>query len=213
VEILARWGQAGLDGLVNNAGVFTFWQTLTEEGFEMQWALNHLAPFLLTHELLPALRRAPQAKVVTVSSGSHYRTRLNWKDIQLLRRYNPLRAYKQTKLANVLFSTELNRRLGADSSIRAYAADPGLVNTDMGAKINSRLARWFWAYRRRLGIPVEESAAGIATLILDHTIDPSDEVYWKHGQPKPPNPYALDPEAGRRLWEISAQMCGIPTEV
>ncbi len=99
-----------LDGLINNAGTFTYWMTLTPEGFEMQWAVNHLAPFLLTHALLPLLQAAPAARVVTVSSGSHYNTRLKWNDIQLRRGYNCLLAYKQTKLANVLFTAELNRQ-------------------------------------------------------------------------------------------------------
>lgn len=208
-EILGRWGAEWLDGLVNNAGTFTFWQTLTPEGFETQWAVNHLAPFLLTNELLPRLAAAPQARVVTVSSGSHYRTRLDWEDIQLLRRYQPLRAYEQTKLANVLFTAELNRRLGPGSSVQAFAADPGLVKTDIGGKTRSRLAGWIWRLRRRGGISAEKSAVGIAELLLDPAKDIADGIYWKHGNPKVPNPYALEPAVGRRLWDLSNRMCGL----
>jgi NAD(P)-dependent dehydrogenase (short-subunit alcohol dehydrogenase family) len=203
------WGASGIRGLVNNAGTFTFWQTLTSEGFEMQWAVNHLSHFLLTHELLPLLSRVQGARVVTVSSGSHYGTRLNWDDLQLMRKYNPLRAYKQTKLANVIFTAELNRRLGEHSPVRAFAADPGLVDTDIGDKSGSGLARFIWSWRRRGGLKAGESAAGIVKLILKPEVVDPDAVYWKHGRPKKPNPWALDPEAGWRLWELSARMCGV----
>jgi len=207
---LAAWETTSLDGLVNNAGTFTFWQTLTAEGFEMQWAVNHLAPFLLTHELLPLLKTAAASRVVTVSSGAHYRIRkLNWDDIQLRKAYNPLKAYKQTKLANVLFTVELNRRLGERSTVRAFAADPGLVNTKIGLKGNPGLARWIWNCRRQKGIAPEESAQGVVFLVSDPTVSSSPEIYWKHGTPQPPNPYALDAGAGRRLWELSAKMCGL----
>jgi NAD(P)-dependent dehydrogenase (short-subunit alcohol dehydrogenase family) len=210
---IEAWEQPGLRGLVNNAGVFPFWQTLTSEGFDMQWAVNHLSHFLLTYELMPALMQAANARVVTVSSGSHYGARLNWDDLQLMRRYNPLRAYKQTKLANVIFTAELNRRLGKDNSIRTFAADPGLVDTDIGAKAGSGLARWIWSLRRRGGIKPEESAKGIVKLLLEPDLCDENALYWKHGHPKQPNPYALDPEAGWRLWELSARMCGVPASL
>jgi retinol dehydrogenase 12 len=199
-----------LDGLINNAGAFTFTRRVTEDGFELQWAVNHLAPFVLTHALLPLLRAAPTARVVTVSSGSHYHTRLRWWDLQLHFFYNGLLAYKQTKLCNVLFSAELNRRLGADRSVRAFAADPGLVNTEMGFKYNPPLVRWIWELRRRRGILPAESARGVIFLATEPSIQNSNEVYWKHSRPKPPNPFALSPRAGARLWEISARMCGLP---
>ena len=198
-----------LDGLINDAGMFTYWMTLTPEGFEMQWAVNHLAPFLLTHELLPLLKAAPAGRLVTVSSGSHYNTRLKWNDLQLRRGYNCLLAYKQTKLANVLFTTELNRRLGSKSTLRAFAADPGLVFTEMGFKGNPGLVRWIWKLRRRSGVTPQESAMGVVYLATEPTIQNSSEIYWKDCHPKSPNPYALDEDAARRLWNLSEQMCGI----
>lgn len=210
-EQMSGWDVKALDGLLNNAGTVPFWQTLTAEGFDTQWAVNHLAPFLLTLQFLPLLRAAPTARVVTVSSGSHYGTKLKWDDIQLLRHYSALRAYNQTKLCNVLFSAELDRRLDG-SSVRAFAADPGLVNTQIGLKSNSFLARWVWDIRRRGGISAEESARGIVYLLTEPSIQDAREVYWKHGKPKAPNPFALDEAAARRLWNLSAQMCGIESE-
>ena len=207
-KLLDDWGEDGLDGLINNAGTFTYWQKLTAEGFETQWAVNHLAPFLLTNLLLPLLEKKSNARVITVSSGSHYNAKLNWTDIQGTGRYNPLRSYKHTKLANVLFTAELNRRLGSGSSIRAYAADPGLVNTGIGEKTQSRLAKQIWIQRRKKGIPAAASAAGIIQL-LDDDLEDRSAIYWKHGKSKKPNPFALDKDHGWRLWEISAKMTGL----
>jgi retinol dehydrogenase 12 len=208
-EALAGRGQTRLDGLVNNAGAFTYWLTLTAEGFEMQWAVNHLAPFLLTHELLPLLEAAPAARVVTVSSGSHYQGRIHWEDVQLFRRYNCLRAYEQSKLANVLFSAEFNRRRGSGSSVRAYAADPGLVNTDIGWKGTPPVVQWIWSIRRRGGVTPEDAARGIVFLLADPAARNSDSIYWKDSQPIPPSRLAGDAGEAGRLWNLSRRMCGM----
>ena len=208
-QALSIWGGSWLDVLINNAATVPFWQTFTPEGFDMQWAVNHLAPFLLTQHLLPLLKASPQGRVVTVSSGSHYGAKLNWGDIQLRQHYNPLQAYNQTKLANVLFTVELDRRLRADSNARAFAADPGLVNTEIGMKSNSFIARWIWNLRRRGGMTAEESAKGIVYLATEPSIQKAGELYWKHGKPKAPSGYALNLEAAGQLWKLSAQMCGL----
>lgn len=208
-KALAKMGKEYLDGLVNNAGTFTYWLALTPEGFEKQWAVNHLAPFLLTHELLPLLLAAPTARVVTVSSGSHYQGRLKWDDLQLRRRYNGLRAYQNTKLANVLFTLELNRLMGADSTVRAFAADPGLVKTDIGLKGTPSLVRWFWKRRRAGGKPAHVPAQGIVFLLSEPSLQGSDEVYWKAGKPKRASKFALNEDDAFRLWAQSELMCGI----
>jgi NAD(P)-dependent dehydrogenase (short-subunit alcohol dehydrogenase family) len=175
----------------------------------MQWAVNHLAPFLLTLELLPLLRRSLDSKVITVSSGSHYSGIIHWEDPQYSRYYFPIRAYKQSKLANIVFTAELDRRLGPESNVRAFAVEPGLVSTGIGQKTGFRPAGWYWSWWSKKGISVAESAAGIVELIINPDAHKSGELYWKHGRPKKPHSLALDLEAGRRLWEISAQNCGI----
>jgi len=212
-ELLASRGNSYLDGLINNAGTFTYWQILSAEGFETQWAVNHLAPFLLTNALLPLLQSAPAARVVTVSSDSHYSARLDWNDIQLRRHYNGLRAYEQSKLANVLFTLELNRRLGPDSTVRAYAADPGLVRTDIGFKGApcGGPVRWIWSLRRAGGIAPEKSAQGILRLLDEEVTANSTAVYWKDGRPKQPVKQAQDARSAGRLWALSEQMCRTQT--
>lgn len=208
-RLLGSWGCTSLDVLINNAGTVPFWQVLTPEGFDQQWAVNHLAAFLLTHELLPLLRAAPAGRVVTVTSGSHYGARLNWTDLQSRRRYNPLSVYKQTKLANVLFTAEFNRRWGESSNVRAIAADPGLVNTDIGRKSNSFLARFAWELRRRGGVPPEDAARGIYFVAVEPAVHDSQQIYWRNGRPKAPEPYALNPQAAKQLWLVSSEMCGV----
>ena len=198
-----------LDGLVNNAGAFSYWFNLTPEGFESQWALNHLAPFLLTLELLPLLQLAGRAHIITVSSESHAHTRMNWSDIQLRRHYNGLQAYKQTKMANVLLSVALNQRLGAESGVRAFAADPGLVKTDIGFKGTPGIARWVWGRRKAMGTSPEEAAKGIIRLFREATLVDASQVYWRHGEPRQPDPRAVDPANAERLWTMSARMCGL----
>jgi retinol dehydrogenase 12 len=209
---LAESGRTSLDGLVNNAGTFTYWLVLTSEGFETQWAVNYLAPFLLTRELLPLLQASSMARVVTVSSDSHFGVRLNWADIQLRRRYDGLRAYGQSKLADVLFTLELNRRLGAGSTVRAFAADPGLVKTDIGLKGTPALVRWIWERRRSGGVPAEVSARGVAFLVSEPSIHGAMDIYWKDSTPKRASREAMNLESAGRLWELSEQMCGMRPE-
>ncbi len=110
IEFQSSKQTSALDGLINVAGTFTYWLDLTPDGIEKQWAVNHLAGFLLTHQLLPLLADASDARIITVSSDSHFGAHIDWRDPQLRRRYNGLKAYGVTKLANILFTLELNNR-------------------------------------------------------------------------------------------------------
>ncbi len=213
-EIAAWLAQHGgkLDGLVNNAGTFTFWLTFTPEGIETQWAVNHLAPFLLTHQLLPLLQAAPMARVVTVSSNSHYGARIRWSDPQLRRGYNGLRAYGVTKLANVLFSQSFNQHYARSCNVRAFAADPGLVRTDIGIKGTPALVNWFWKLRSAGGTSPQVPARNIVYLLGEASIQNSPDVYWKDCQPKRPSTAARDTASAQRLWELSETLCGLQAE-
>ena len=209
---LKEWNIPYLDGLVNNAAVVPFRQAFTVDGFDMQWAVNYLSGFLLSNLLLGLMSQAPFARIVSVSSASHYHTRMHWNDLQMTRFYNPLTAYKRSKLAQVLFIAELNRRLNDKPNIKAFAADPGLVRTDIGLKGKSDLMSWIWKVRRQSGISPGIAARGIVYLLTEPSIQNATQIYWKHGQPQDPHPCALDEEAGKRLWELSEKMCGIIKE-
>ncbi|MEM5770375.1 MAG: SDR family NAD(P)-dependent oxidoreductase, partial [Bacillota bacterium] len=121
-----------LHALINNAGCVRSWYMTTDEGYEQQFALNYLAGFLLTHELLPFLQKAG-GRVITTGSKSHKGIKVHWDDVMLRRSYNPLTAYKQSKLCGILFARGFNDRYAA-LGIHAYVVDPGLVNTDIGNK-------------------------------------------------------------------------------
>ncbi len=208
-QMMKKEGQEHLDVLVNCAATVSSWRKVTEDSYELQFAVNHLAPFLLTHALMPLLQAAPAARVITVSSGSHYKARMNWPDLMYRRHYRCLAAYKQSKLANVLFTAELNRRLGAQSSMRAYAADPGLVNTKIGLKGTSGLEKLVWKVRRRGGASPEQGAETIVHLATEPLAENKTRIYWKRGQPAEPSALALQREDAARLWVISERLCGL----
>ena len=214
-RLLNRHGLSGLDALVNNAAGVSTWRMVTQEGYERQFAVNHLAGFLLTEELLPLLERGTPGRVVTVSSGSHRRTRINWADPMFTRRYSTLRAYKQSKLANVLFSMEFNRRHAADSHVRAYAFDPGLVRTDIGFKSSAGIVRLVWQLRTRSRAAVlpEVPALHLAALAVCDEIDQPGEFYRYMGAAGSADAAGLDAISGARLWALSAQLCAKKTLV
>ncbi len=141
-----------VDVLVNNAGTFTLTRRETVDGLETQLAVNWLSAFMLTGLLLPQLKEAHGARVISLSSGSHFSGKMHWKDPGLRRGYHGLKAYDQSKLAVLLFTYELARRLDATAEISSHAVDPGLVKTDIGIKGNGSLVRWAWKIRTRNGI-------------------------------------------------------------
>lgn len=208
---------ARVDVLVNNAGGFAFRRRETVDGIETQFALNYLAGYLLTRLLLPrmacgvpAKRPAGMARVIMVSSGSHYSGRMHWADVGLRGAYNGLAAYDQSKLSAVLFARELARRLGTDSPVGVYAVDPGLVKTDIGMKGTGAVVRLVWRLRTRAGISPAEAAATIAYLALDPLVRSRTGLYWKECKPVAPSRRALDTDEARRLWELSDSLCGLP---
>ena len=196
-----------LDVLVNNAGLFTFRRAESVDGIEMQLAVNYLAPFLLTNELLPLLAATPRARVVFLSSGSHFQGRIRWSDPGRHSFYNGLAAYEQSKLAVLMLARTLAHRLGPESSIDTYAADPGLVRTDIGKKDRSRIVGWVWGLRTRGGMTAAESAAAVAWLASEPSIAGVTGRYWKERAQITPSARAVDPDACRRVWDLSERLC------
>jgi NAD(P)-dependent dehydrogenase (short-subunit alcohol dehydrogenase family) len=206
---LSDWGTDTLDALVLNAAAVPYRQIWTGEGLDTQWAVNYLSGFLLTHLLMAELARVGNARLISVSSDSHYRTRIRWHDLQSKRFYHPLLAYKQSKLAQVIFSVEFNRRLKNHTGITALVADPGLVQTGIGFKGNSHWMSFFWKMRSKNGQSPESAANDILFLLEEDDVLQSGHVYWKYRQPKTPNRFALNEVEGVRLWDISMKMAGL----
>ncbi len=199
----------GLDALINNAAAVSGRYVAIEDGFELQFAVNHLAVFRLTYELMPLLLKSPRARVITVSSASHYYARMHWNDLMYRQHYHCLFAYQQSKLANVLFTYEFNRRFSSNSKVRTYAVDPGLVNTRIGTKRTGGLVRWFWNLRRRGGVSPEEASQTIVYLTVTPDILHKDAAYWKECQPVESGRYSKRADVAARLWEISERLCGV----
>lgn len=201
-------GDGRLDILMNVAGTVSTRQISTPEDCELQFAVNHLAPFLLTKELLPCLLKAPDARILVVSSRSHYRTRIRWSDVMMRRRYSCLTAYKQSKLCNVLFAAELTRRLYGTSAT-VYTIDPGLTDTEIGLKNTSGIEHLIWKLRRRGGNPPEIPAGYMVAIATRPEYAGKSGLYWLRDAHKKPSRTARDPRQAVRLWELSEQLCGI----
>ena len=211
-DLLAQTGGT-LDILVLAAGTVSTWHTTTAEAYELQFAVNHLAPFLLTHELLPCLRAAESARVLVVSSRSHYHTRIRWEDVMMRRRYHCLAAYKQSKLCNVLFALEFARREQTQSRpIQMYAVDPGLVATEIGLKGTAGIERLVWRLRMRAGTHPEVPAQEIVRIATEPAYEGQSGKYWFRAREKIPSRVARDPEQAARLWRLSEQLCGLTGE-
>ena len=195
-----------LQVLINNAGAVRTWYTTTEEGYEQQFALNHLAGFLLTHRLMDALKKAGGRMILT-GSGSHKHYSICWDDIMYQRRrYSCLGAYKQSKLCNLLFAGEFNRHHEKDG-VRAYVVDPGLVSTDIGFKQTGGLVRAVWAMRKRKGIPPETAALTYGFLCDPSSVETG--LYYLDSKKAPYDRRADRPGDRAKLFEMSEKLCGI----
>ena len=195
-----------VDLLIHCAGTVSSWFVSTSEGFELQFAVNHLAPFLLTLELMDCLEKSDDARVLVVSSASHYHTRVRWEDIMMRRHYSCLAAYKQSKLLNVLFIKELARRY---PSVTGFAVDPGLVNTSIGLKGTRGIERAVWKWRMSRGVAPDVPAGHLAVLACDPAFSGKSGGYWKDGRELAPSPAARDEREAERLWALSEKLCGL----
>jgi len=197
-----------LDVLVNNAGTGSLHRAPTADGFERQFAVNHLAPFLLTNLLLERLRASPAARVVTVSSMAHRSGKLDFDDLNWERRkYSGLQAYSASKLANILFTTELARRL-AGSKVTANCLHPGVVATNIfntmgfGGRLLSVLFRPFMLS------PTKGALTSVYLASSPEVANVTGKFFDKCRE-TPTAPAAQDAEVARRLWEVSERMTGL----
>jgi NAD(P)-dependent dehydrogenase (short-subunit alcohol dehydrogenase family) len=189
-----------IDVLVNNAGVYFRKAKLTEDGIEYTIAVNHLAPFLLTHHLLPAMPSG--GRVITTSSGAHQQGTIDFDSFESVEGYSGWSAYGQSKLANILFTRELDRRT---DGFQVNAFHPGFVpGSAFMRHVPAPVRIPLRAVRRvpGIGTSVEEGAATAVMLAADPDLDESGQYFTKDS-PKRPSSEARDDNLARRLWERS----------
>jgi retinol dehydrogenase-14 len=200
-----------LDVLVNNAGTFANSRHVTADGLERTFAVNHLAPFLLTELLLDRLKASAPARIITVSSAAHATANLNFDDLQSGKRYSGARAYAQSKLANIAFTYELSRRL-AGTGVTATVLHPGLVRTKLGTEDPSKLLNFLIL----LGRPVSKAPGeGAATSIYLASAPQAAGItgqYFARSKPKSSSKASYDTAAAARLWQISSDLTGLNHE-
>ncbi|MBD3626994.1 SDR family oxidoreductase [Cyclobacterium sp.] len=207
-EIAASYPK--VDVLINNAGSWFSEFRLTEDGIERQWAINHLSPFLLTHLLLPLLLQAEDPRIINLSSDSHFHGKIHFDDVNLKKKYHGLRAYAQSKLANVLFTHEFEVRK-TEKKLTINAVQPGLVKTDIGLKHTFSLHGFFWKIRRLCGKSPKKGAETSIYLASSDQVKGISGKYWDNCNIKSTSSSADSSVNAAKLWDLSMDMCGIKT--
>jgi len=214
-------GHERLDVLVNNAGLMATPQQQTAQGFEMQFGVNHLGHFALTGHLIELLMASGPARVVSISSQGHRPGKIRFEDVNSEKQYSPWPAYFQSKLANLLFIRELQRRLAlTESEVIAVAAHPGVSSTNLGHESSGMLTSMMQRARPVFDRFVSQSAAMGALPTLRSAVDPSveggdyfgpDGFGEQRGHPVKvgSSRRAKDDAAAGRLWELSEHLTAV----
>ena len=185
----------GLDVLINNAGSFYSYYSLSPEGVEKQFAINAIAPLYLSLLLYNDIVKA-KGRIINVNSSSHYGARIRWRDIQLSQSYGQLKAYKQSKLVSVMLAAKFNM---LSDNVKMYMADPGLVATDIGYKNTGVLAKAVWKMRKKSGQSAEHGAQ--TSIYLASKDELPDELYFKDCKPQKPNKMVQNSDHLDRIWD------------
>jgi retinol dehydrogenase 12 len=196
-----------IDVLINNAGLVLGERRVTQDGFEHAFAVNHLAPFLLTNLLLPKLTGSAPARVVTVTSDAHSAASLDLDDPSLEHGWNSWRSYANSKLANILFTRELARRLDG-TGVTANCAHPGVVRTGFGRE-SRPLLRFGLTLARPFLLSPERGADTIVYLASSPDVAGETGGYYVKRQRREPSAAARDDAAARKLWDISEKLTGL----
>ena len=194
-----------IDVLINNAGAVFMQRQESVDGIEMTFALNHLGYFLLTNLLLDVLKASASARIVNTSSELHRKAHLDFGDLQNARRYRGMNAYHQSKLANVLFTYELARRLEG-TGVTANALSPGLVATNLGMNNRGLSPLMKRLVDRMMGISSEEGARTGVYLASSPTVEGVTGKYFVKQEAIPSSPETYDEAIAARLWKVSAEL-------
>lgn len=200
-----------IDVLVNNAGVYHTQRHLTAGGLEYQFAVNLLAPYYLTLKSMPFLKKAPSARIINVTSGAHRAGHIHWHNLQMKGIYTGINAYSQSKLGLILISNYLAHKLGDGCSTTVNVCEPGLVNTDFGAKHSDKFNRKVWEKQRQRGNSPEDAAKSIVYLAVDPELEGINGYYWKDGHPSMSSRRSYSLRDAARLWKKCESLCKINT--
>jgi NAD(P)-dependent dehydrogenase (short-subunit alcohol dehydrogenase family) len=194
--------------LVNNAGVVNLRYSTTVDGIETVFAVNHLAYYLLTRLLLERLERSPRARIVNVASEAHKFGYIDFDDLGHARRYRTMRVYGSSKLANILFTYELARRVAPPLTVNCV--HPGAVATGLG-KNNGRVARLLTAALKPFFRSPDQGAATSIYVASSAELEGVTGRYFMNCREARSSRLSHDTSLARRLWDVSAQMTGLST--
>jgi NAD(P)-dependent dehydrogenase (short-subunit alcohol dehydrogenase family) len=209
-EVLAAYPR--LDVLVNNVGGSWATRHVTADGLEHTFAVNHLAAFLLTNLLLDRLKASAPARVVTVSSNAQSLGKIDFEDLQSERNYSEQKAYPQSKLASVMFTYELARRL-AGTGVTATVLHPGVVSTRFGSEDPSLIFKVLVPFYRPFMKTPRQGAATSIYLASSPKVAGVTGMYFANGRPQSSNKASYDESAAARLWQVSARLVGLTAAV
>jgi retinol dehydrogenase 12 len=198
-----------IDVLVNNAGGVFGKRTLSKDGYETTFAVNHLAPFLLTHLLLNILKSGRQARIVTTASSGHRGAQISFDDLQATRKYSAMGAYGASKLANILFTRALAKRLQG-TVVTATCLHPGFVRTSFGRDIEvSPFVKSAFGLIARFARSPEKGAETVVYLATSPHVQGASGGYYVDCKLTRPSSAARDDNAAERLWQVSERLVGI----
>uniref|UniRef100_A0AAR5PJE2 Uncharacterized protein n=1 Tax=Dendroctonus ponderosae TaxID=77166 RepID=A0AAR5PJE2_DENPD len=208
--------EPSIDLLVNNAGIMTCPEGTTKDGFETQFGTNHLGHFLFTMLLLPKIIQSDRSRIVTLSSLAHDRGTIDFDDLNFKTRpYNAGQAYSQSKLSNVLFSSELARRLKEANinNVTTYCLHPGIIRTELSRHLGSTygfVASFLWSILSWAFKTPEQGAQTTIYCSVDEKCANESGLYYAECAVKTPSLAASDKEQAKRLWIESVKLVGLP---
>ncbi len=199
-EFLAKYSH--LDVLINNAGIYTDKRSETVDGFEYQFGVNHLGPFLLTDLLLGILKKSSPSRIINVASGAHYGGKIDFSDLHQKNRYSGWKAYSQSKLANILFTYELAHRL-TGTGVTVNCLHPGFVNSRFAENRETGEANPMMRVMKPFMIKPSQGAETVVYLAASPEVEGMTGKYWAKRKEKASSKASYDLQTAEKLWNIS----------
>ena len=201
-EFKAKYNELHI--LINNAGIWEYKRNLSEDGIEMNFAVNHLAPFLLTHLLLETIKKSAPARIINVSSNAHKYSKMNFPDLEFEKKYSSIKSYSQSKLANILFTKKLSQQMRG-SGVTVNSLHPGFVKTGLFDKMPGFIVKI-------MGLFMISPVKGAQTTIYLATspdVEKTSGEYFSESKRQKPSSEALRQDVADKLWGISEKYVGI----